>query len=238
MVHRCVGFFLIASCPAAFGQILFPIFSGTLSRPIAFVTQSTAPSTSSCSPLTVTIPAPGAGDILIVNSGNLPSTFDVATVALSGASSWVQTVHDGDTTLNIENDQWSGIVGMGAATSLTITYSGPVSSCWANVSEWSGINPDSRVDGGGAAQVTNGSASSSTGAYSTVVGQDLIMAVVCLSNPASITAFPAGYTQLTLPVGGDCQASYLLAAPEGAQSASWSFSSTQRSFTTIIGYRP
>lgn len=223
-------------------QIFLPLLGaggGSAALPtITFVTQTVAnASGATCSSWTFSVPAPANGDTLILNWSVNPNSRSVGGVTLTGTSGWARAIHNSDASLGTGNDEWFGAVGAGAGTSITITPTGAVTTCWANVAEFSGIAA-SPLDGSGVGNVAVNT-TSTTGAYSTGTANDLVMAPVCLANPANITGFPSGYTQLTLPSGSPpCEVSYQVVSGSGAQSATWNLNASLRAYNTIIGFKP
>jgi hypothetical protein len=156
---------------------------------------------------------------------------------------WHPAISNQGSGISLASFMWYGGVGRGASATITITTTGAgAQNAQHNVSEWTNMAPFPLDDGGAAIQ--GNSTTPTTNTYSTVAANELIMA--CL-NQASMTAgpttFPAGYMQLTGLLGTNSGTpsslfpSFLVPAPAGPQTASWTLPTALPWITMIQGFK-
>lgn len=197
-------------------------------------------SVSGVNPMTITIPAPANGNTLILcfdfGSSRTLSSITTANVTWTTIFSGTTT---GSGTGPTKLGMAFGNVSASAGTTVSIQLSG---ASFGNISvtEWTGLLA-SPLDGTGATS-TGTSTTPNTSAYTTGTANDLVFALLAQDATTNPSGFPAGYAQLMAPTGGGGATgiwpSYLLPAPSGAQSASWTLSGSTKFATGIIGFKP
>ena len=231
----------------AFGQSLplggIPVTQATCSSPVVSLVQQNNQIFGSCTSCTVTITsAPANGDVIVlaVLTNHPVTTASTISSVTSTNTTWTRDSQNANFSgTHADLELWHGIVSGGAGgTSVTVVVSAslPSNSSTYNVSEWSGVNTSTTVDGV-AATATSTSNTVTTPSYSTAGTCELVIAVEGSATNGSISAFPgAPYTNLTNPNGGST-AAYNVLSPMGAQgAANWTLSTSRPWGAIILGY--
>jgi hypothetical protein len=197
---------------------------------IAFVSQGVNSGNLTGVPVTIT---PTAGNILIACI-NLQSTSTARTVSSISQTNVTWTLLKRTVNGLTDCEVWKGVVGASPGASATVNTSGTFTDMSVNVSQFSGVTGTSDFTAGG---TTGSSVTPSTGAYTTITANDLVIVAVAFASNAFPSAHPAGFTALTRENISTCtlEASYQLTQAAGLKAAAtWTITSSIWA-TAVIG---
>ena len=200
-------------------------------------------SCTSCSATVTAAPTNGNMLALVVSSLHAATISTVSSVT-STNTIWTKD-GAGGTSINCiggsnhcDLEVWHGLVSGGAGgTTITVVWSAALlaNTMTYNLSEWSGENTSTTVDGTPVSH-TGGVSPVVTGAYSTTATCDLVIVAGGIGFNG-FTTFPAApYTTLSHPTGTSA-GSYNILSPMGSQTqASWTFTGSTTWVSLIVGY--
>jgi endoglucanase len=195
--------------------------SGTIGGlPAVALVAQTASTTTTGNPKSLTIPAAGVGNLLVLHAAIQSTTITVSSVTDNGGGTWVRAV---GLAASSREEIWYRSAPAGAPTTVTATTS-TAGTLMMIVSEWSGIDLASALLN--TASSTTAASPNTTGAETAGTAGDLIIAGFAV-NSATARTITVG-TELvkpTLPSSFNTAGAYLITGDTSAHDIQWTTAS-------------
>ena len=206
---------------------------------LSFVRQDTG--NGSSSPLSVTITAASTGTVLVAMIASVyggAGGRSVSTVACTNTTGWTKIGAAAAANGEV-SEMWYGYATGTTGSTVTITFSGSVTTAVANISQWSGSCIPPGLDGVPATQTGN-STSPSSNTFSLLTASSyspsVVLAMEAHKTGTAPSVNPSGFTPLTFIANSTTvgvQGDYLTGVTStGSQSAAWTIGSAY--WSTII----